>query len=220
MSTASSDHTPLLTADLPGTGGQRLGPDDFVVEEIAAYPPSGSGTHCFAWIEKRGLTTRAAIDRMAAALSVRPSDIGYAGLKDKQAVTRQWLSLPDVEPDRASALAWDDLRVLEASWHGNKLRTGHLRGNRFTVVLHDVRPDAARAARRVIDRITAAGLPNFYGPQRFGMHGDNAARALQMLRGERPLPRDRQRRRLMISSLQSLLFNDVLGDRLRRDERS
>ena len=101
-------------------------PDRFVVEEIPAYTPSGEGTHTFLWLEKRGLTTFDAIALVARALGVQARDIGYAGMKDKQATTRQWLSVPGVEPERALALADGGVRVLTAARHGNKLRTVHV----------------------------------------------------------------------------------------------
>src|SRR5215510_8181947 len=110
-------------------------PDTFVVEEVPAYEPSGEGEHTFLWIEKRGLTTIDAVKKLARLLGVDGRDVGYAGLKDRNAVTRQWISVPRLEPERALQLDEPDLRVLEARRHGNKLRTGHLRGNRFEVVV-------------------------------------------------------------------------------------
>ena len=151
-------------------------PETFVVEEIAAYVPSGQGEHTYLWIEKRGLTTMDAVRRLARLLDVDARDVGYAGLKDRHAVTRQWLSIPRLDPERALALAEPDLRVLEARRHGNKLRTGHLRGNRFEVVAHRRRRRATSAAlRRASRRSRASGIPNRYGEQRFGATGENAA---------------------------------------------
>src|SRR5215475_12676268 len=109
-------------------------PETFVVEEIPAYEPCGEGEHTFLWIEKRGLTTPDAIRRLATLLGVDARDVGYAGLKDRHALTRQWVSVPRLDEAaeaRASAIADPDLRVLRAARHGNKLRVGHLRGNKF-----------------------------------------------------------------------------------------
>src|SRR5262249_34863004 len=149
-------------------------------------------------------------------------DVGYAGLKDKHALTRQWLSVPRADPERARALASPELAVLEAVRHGNKLRLGHLRGNRFEVVLTSEgggRPDPAGQAveqaaeidrlRAHLDELAAAGVPNRYGEQRFGAAGDNAAAGLALLRGERR-ERDRRRRRLLLSAAQSAVFNRCL----------
>jgi tRNA pseudouridine13 synthase len=185
-------------------------PERFTVVEIAAYPPRDEGAHTFLWIEKRGLTTFDAIARVAAALEVAPRDVGYAGLKDRHALTRQWLSVPGVEPARALAIADPHLTVLAANRHPHKLRLGHLRGNRFEVVLTGTATDAdieALAAR--FAALVGSGVPNRFGAQRFGAAGDNAAAGLAILRGERR-ERDRRRRRLLLSALQSAVFNRAL----------
>ena len=124
---------PYLTEDLPGTGGTlRARDEDFVVDEEPAYLPSGTGDHVFVRIEKRGLATPVAVTQLARALGVKDRDIGVAGMKDRHAVTTQWLSLPPpVTPEAALAVIAEGLRVLEARRHGHKLRTGHVRGNRF-----------------------------------------------------------------------------------------
>lgn len=190
-------------------------PEHFTVEEIAAYPPSGEGAHTFLWIEKRGLTTFDAIARIAAALEVAPRDMGYAGLKDRHALTRQWLSIPrkfevgTVEASTPYPLG-DGLTVLAAVPHPHKLRLGHLRGNRFWVELTGSATDAevdALATR--FAALAESGVPNRFGAQRFGAGGDNAAAGLALLRGERR-ERDRRRRRLLLSALQSAVFNRAL----------
>ena len=133
-----------LTHALPGSGGVlHAAPNDFEVEEISAYDPSGEGEHALLLIEKVGLTTPEAIRRVARAFGVRDELVGRAGMKDKHAKTRQWLSIPapiKVElPDPASLdLGGEDLRVLELERHGNKLKRGHLRGNRFTITVREV----------------------------------------------------------------------------------
>jgi tRNA pseudouridine13 synthase len=187
-------------------------PETFVVEEIAAYAPVGTGSHTFLWIEKRGLGTPEAVRRLARALDVAERDVGYAGLKDRHATTRQWVSVPEVAPEAALALELPDLRVLEAQRHGNKLRTGHLRGNRFEVVLTDVAPEEAALLGERLAAAGRHGLPNGFGPQRFGAAGDNVRIGLALLRGERR-ERDHRKRRLMLSALQSAVFNRVLASR-------
>lgn len=205
---------PLLTADLPGTGGQLQGPEDFIVEEIPAYLPEGKGEHCFAFIQKQRLTTPQAISKICNAFGLSSAEAGYAGLKDKEGITRQWISLTKVKPEELLTFQEPDLQVLQAGWHRNKLRTGHLRGNRFTITLHDTYVDAFPRAQQVLARLTTEGLPNFYGEQRFGRAGDNAQTGLRIVRGEVPWPRDRFKRRLLLSSIQSFLFNQVLARRL------
>jgi tRNA pseudouridine13 synthase len=207
---------PYLTAALPGIGGVlRARPEDFVVDEEPAYLPAGVGDHVFVRIEKRGLTTPQAVERIARALAVNARDIGVAGMKDRHAVTRQWLSLPPpVTPEAAQALALDDIQILEASRHGHKLRTGHVRANRFVLRVRDCIDDAEAKATAILAALaTAPGAPNWYGEQRFGRDGDNAERGLAIVRGEKP-PRDRKLARLLVSALQSKLFNDWLVARM------
>jgi tRNA pseudouridine13 synthase len=182
--------------------------ETFVVEEIPAYEPVGEGEHTYLWIEKRGLTTMDAVRKLARLLGVEERDVGYAGLKDRNAVTRQWMSVARVDPEHARAVAEPDLRVLEATRHGNKLRTGHLRGNRFELVVN-VPEGEADGLRARIEALAAGGVPNRYGEQRFGAAGDNAAVGLAILRGER-LPRDPRLRKLLLSAAQSAVFNRAL----------
>ncbi|MDQ3365465.1 MAG: tRNA pseudouridine(13) synthase TruD [Myxococcota bacterium] len=213
---------PFLTADLPGTGGVlRSTEDDFVVDEVPAYAATGAGEHVFIKIEKRGLTTPRAVQLIARALRIRDRDIGVAGMKDRHAVTRQWLSLPPpITPEAATALALEPdagatLRVLEAVRHPHKLRTGHVRGNRFELRVRQVADDAVVCARTILDRLgEPPGAPNWYGEQRFGRDRDNASRGRALVLGEQPLGRDRRLDRLMVSALQSELFNAWLVARL------
>jgi tRNA pseudouridine13 synthase len=164
---------PYLTDTLPGTGGRiKVEHTDFRVEEIALYEPSGEGQHTYARIEKEGMTTYQAVDRIARALHIDRRSIGYAGLKDAHAVTVQTLSLGDVDPAAVRALALPGMRVLEVSRHTNKLRTGHLAGNRFTVRVREVPEEAQARAEAVLDVLQRRGVPNYFGVQRFGLRGD------------------------------------------------
>ncbi|MEZ4394047.1 MAG: tRNA pseudouridine(13) synthase TruD [Polyangiales bacterium] len=212
---------PYLTASLPGTGGAlRASVDDFVVDELPSYEPSGSGEHTLARVEKRGVTTPDAVERIARALGVHPRDVGYAGLNDRHARTTQWISVPRVDPARVLGLELEGLRVLEAARHGNKIRTGHLRGNRFTLRVTGLADlDEALARARAIDAVlSVTGVPNYYGEQRFGRDGANRERGLRWLRGEVPAPRDRFQRKLLASSVQSSLFNESLAERVTAGE--
>jgi tRNA pseudouridine13 synthase len=218
---AGQTDLPYLTAELPGTGGAlRASPEDFRVEEIPAYAPAGEGDHVFAWIEKRDLTTPVAVDRLAHALGVRPMDIGWAGMKDRHAVTFQWLSLPPpCTPEAVRAASVPGIVVHQAVRHRHKLRTGHLRGNRFTIRVHDTdveAEDAAGRARTILARLAQPpGSPNWYGTQRFGAEGDNAVQGRALLLGDRSaksLPG--RQKRFMISALQSALFNEYLRQRI------
>lgn len=187
----------------------RSSPETFFVEEMPAYLPSGEGDHTYLWIEKKDLTTLDAVNRLARVLGLGARDIGYAGMKDRHATTRQWLSLPGVDPERARTVAIDGLRVLEVSRHRNKLRVGHLDGNRFEVVLGELAPgEPARIATTLRD-FAVRGVPNRYGHQRFGGKGDNVEIGLAILRGTRREP-DSRRRKLLLSAVQSAVFNRVL----------
>ena len=162
------------------------------------------------WLEKRGLTTFDAISAVALALGVSPRDVGYAGMKDRHATTRQWLSVPKADPEAAQAIRLPELSVLAAARHPHKLRMGHLRANRFEVVLTGAATDDDMQALRVrFAELAARGVPNRFGDQRFGGAGDNAARGLALLRGERR-ERDKRKRRLLLSALQSAVFNRAL----------
>jgi tRNA pseudouridine13 synthase len=208
---------PYLTTALVGTGGAlRTTDDDFVVDEELPYAPSGAGDHVFVRIEKRGTTTVDAARALARTLGVRDRDIGIAGMKDRHAVTRQWLSLPPpVAPEQALAIELPGVRVLEAHRHAHKLRTGHVRANHFVLRVRGVDAGAAERARQILAALSVPpGTPNWYGEQRFGRDGDNAARGRALVTGERPLGRDRRLDRLMISALQSQLFNDWLTARI------
>ena len=190
----------------------RTTPEDFFVEEIAGFEPSGEGEHFLLTIEKRGLTTAAAAKRIADWASLPEMAIGYAGMKDRHAVTRQRFSvhLPKrIAPD-TSLLQSDDLQVLEATWHNRKLPRGALAGNRFVLVLRDVQGDRTAIDAR-LTQIAARGLPNWFGEQRFGRDGDNVASALSMFAGRRVR---RDQRSILLSAARSALFNRVLAARV------
>jgi tRNA pseudouridine13 synthase len=214
---------PYLTSDLAGTGGTlRTHDEDFVVDEQLPYAPAGAGDHVFVRIEKRGLTTPEAARAIARALGVRDRDIGIAGMKDRRAVTRQWMSLPPpVTPEQAlaaeipSGAAPRGVRILEALRHPHKLRTGHVRANRFVLRLRGTAAGAEDRARAILAALAEPpGAPNWYGEQRFGRDGDNAARGRALVTGAERPGGDRRLDRLMVSALQSQLFNDWLAARL------
>lgn len=169
----SVDELPYLTAAIPGVGGvMKQRPADFVVEEVPLYEPAGSGTHVFFRVEKLGLPTAQAVQEIARTLGRQKHEIGYAGLKDADAVARQTFSLEHVDPARIEALQVPGIRVLGVSRHTNKLRLGHHKGNRFIIKLRQVDPARAGGVRAILDVLVRRGVPNYFGPQRFGMRGD------------------------------------------------
>jgi tRNA pseudouridine13 synthase len=197
-----------VTGNTPGPEA----PEDFCVDEIPLYPTSGEGDHTFLRVEKRMRSTDEVARDLARAAGVRPRDIGYAGRKDRRGVTTQWFSVPGLAPDRALALELPGARVLAADRHPHKLRTGHLRGNRFRVAVRGAGEDGFACARSGLDRLARLGMPNRYGGQRFGRDGANALRGAQLLRGE-GRSSDRRHARFLVSALQSEVFNRVLAAR-------
>ncbi len=173
-----------LTAELPGTGGWiKTQIEDFVVEELPLYPPTGEGEHTFFEIRKAGMSTFQAVRLIARELGVSPNSIGYAGLKDAQAITCQVLSVHGVSPSAVSSLTIPGIEVLWAKHHRHKLKIGHLRGNRFAIRIRGTEASQLPACRAILDILVQRGVPNRYGPQRFGMRGDSAVLGRLVVRG-------------------------------------
>jgi tRNA pseudouridine13 synthase len=200
----------------------RVEPEDFFVEEVPAYEPTGSGEHLFLWLEKRNLSADRLIRHVARCLDLPSREVGCAGLKDTRAVTRQYLSVPASCEPKLTGIDSDRVQLLAARHHGNKLRTGHLRGNRFEIRIREPEAGALERARAILAILHQKGVPNYFGPQRFGRDGETGAIGMALLRGERhpAFARvDRGRRgflrRLGLSAAQSLLFNECLARRLR-----
>ena len=144
-----------LTADVPGIGGViKQRPEDFLVEEIPLYEPCGEGEHIYLMVEKRHMPTFEAMGVVANHFGVRHEAVGYAGLKDKHAVTRQVLSVhaPGKRPEDFPMIQHDRMAVLWADLHTNKLRQGHLKGNRFSIKVRSTDMSKALHAKRVLDR--------------------------------------------------------------------
>lgn len=207
---------PLLTRHLLPLGG-RIGPncEDFRVEEIPAYLPSGEGEHRYVRVEKTGLSTPELVSVLSRTANVSERDIGYAGLKDKHAVTVQWLSLPRKSLPAERWKLPSTIQVLEESYHTNKLRTGHLHGNRFELRIVELDVDAPSRLPLLLD-VIAKGVLNAFGEQRFGRGGSNIEAALAWLSNPRGLRGNRARflSKLYPSVLQSELFNRYLSARL------
>ncbi len=201
-----------VTASFPGTGGAlKATPEDFVVEELPAYEPSGEGPHHYVEITKRDLTTPELVRRVARVLEMRQDDIGYAGMKDRQAITTQRLSLPAGKSLAPLAQVDNVLDVRDLGLHNNKLRRGHLRGNRFRVRVRDC---AVENAAPILGELQAHGWANRFGQQRFGRDGDNLEGGLELLRNPR-LRLPHWKRNLLVSAVQSGLFNQYLDARLK-----
>jgi len=217
------DLLPYLTADLPGVGGTlKEQPEDFVVEEIPAYEPSGAGEHLFLWLEKRDIAGEDLLRHLARRLAILSQDIGMAGVKDRRAITRQWVSVPARCEPAISQIDSDQIRVLRTVRHGNKLRTGHLRGNRFSIRVRSANEAAAERATRVAEAVGRLGFPNYFGAQRFGQEQQTLQLGLDLVTGKassRSIAPARRRflLRMALSAVQSALFNAVLAARLREN---
>ena len=189
--------------------------DGFEVDEIPSYLPSGSGEHLYLHIEKRGLSTPQVVKRLFNNFQIKEREVGVAGNKDARGITRQWLSVPArlLEPRLAEVEEKLGVTLLESGRHGNKLRMGHNRGNRFVCRLDDVDDDSHVAISTRLERLTADGLPNAFGTQRFG-HDDRTLRD-----AERWLTRQRRaitkREQFWVSAVQSAIFNTWLDARLK-----
>lgn len=213
---------PRCLAHHPGLGGQlRASAEDFAVEEVPAYLPVGAGDHLYLWVQKRDCAAPVLLSTLSRALRVGERDIGIAGAKDAAAVTRQWVSVPRAAEARLQTdetkrtLAAAGIEVLETKLHGNKLRTGHLRGNRFVLTVRGVDVAGAKdGLQPMLASLRERGMPNFYGPQRFGRDAQNVARGLDWLGGRREGPRRGVERRFLCSAVQSALFNAYLCARL------
>lgn len=174
-----------LTSEIPGCGGIiKESADDFLVEEIPSYPPCGSGEHCYLTIEKQGITTLEAIRRLAKHIRVPEREIGYAGMKDAVGVTRQSFSMRRIRPEDVCGLELAGLKVLSAALHTNKLKLGHLKGNRFRIAVRQVSAAAAEGVPAVLDVLTRRGVPNYFGYQRYGAQGNSHLIGAAMLRGD------------------------------------
>ena len=218
MSETENSNLPYLTEDLPGTGGSlKNAVADFVVEEIPIYSPTGEGDHLFLWIEKRGVSAQFLVKILAQQLRINPRDVGAAGMKDRHAITRQFVSVPgDCEPLLAD-FAFDGISILESTRHERKLKTGHLKGNRFLILLRNACEGGFENAVAIQEQIEQSGFPNYYGAQRMGIDNETLIMGLKLLKNERVPSKyfsNKSLKRLALSAAQSCLFNRVLSDRI------
>jgi tRNA pseudouridine13 synthase len=210
------------TTDLPyalggpvGAGSVKQAPEDFIVEEILGFQPSGEGEHVFLFIEKRGENTDYVARQLARHAGVPARQVGYAGLKDRQGLTRQWFSiqLPGMQDPDWTTFESDAVRILEVGRNARKLRKGAAGGNRFELTIRDLEaPDESVEER--LATITAVGVPNYFGPQRFGREGRNLERALELFADSR-MRVDPHQRGLYLSAARAEIFNRILGARVR-----
>ena len=209
--------TPVLEGDsvkAPIAGRIRVQPEDFQVEEVLGFEPEGEGEHLWLWLEKRSANTSWVAGQLARWAGVPPMAVGYAGMKDRHAVTRQWFSihmpLRNAPPE---PLVIEGVVELARNWHRRKLKRGSHRGNGFVITLRDIQGDV-QAADRMLATLAAAGVPNFFGSQRFGHGGGNIDQARHWLAATRPARLPSARRGLLLSAARAWLFNQVLAQRV------
>jgi len=208
------DTLPRALGRPPARARLRACAEDFQVTEVLGFTPAGEGQHRLLWVEKAGLTTDQVARALARFAGVPPLAVGFAGLKDRHALTRQWFSVDLAgrpEPDW-SRLPLPGARILAAHPHRRKLARGALQGNRFCITLRALHGDREALTAR-LEAIARHGVPNYFGEQRFGRGGGNVARARAWFAGGRR-PRGRNERALLLSSARSALFNAVLAARV------
>lgn len=200
-----------------GSGVLKASPEDFVVVEDLGFAPDGEGEQLLVRIVKKGCNTRFVADALAKFLKVPAREVSFAGQKDKFAVTEQWICvrLPGKEMPDLSGFALEGCQVLEYARHKRKLRTGALKGNRFTLVLRDISHRDELEQR--LGAVKTDGVPNYFGPQRFGRGGSNLIQARVWAQNNTPL-RDRNKRSFALSAARSALFNQLVSERLKKPD--
>ena len=191
----------------------RQNPNDFVVKELPLYEFSGEGEHLVLYIRKKNLSTFELVGIIARYLGIKQKEIGYAGLKDKHALTYQYISLPRKYEERMNDFEHPNIKILEKTYHNNKIRMGHLKGNRFFIRVKKVSPTAALKIQEALGKIEEMGMPNFFGYQRFGNDGQNHILGELIAKGEKK-ERNPKLRKLLVSAYQSHLFNLWLSKRI------
>jgi tRNA pseudouridine13 synthase len=209
---------PRAWGEIPGSAMIRCQPEDFLVSEQLGFELSGEGEHRLLYLQKRQLNTQELLQRVASLCSVQPHNIGFCGLKDRNAVTRQWVSVGVAgtkEPDWQLLEAQGDVQVVAVERHARKLRRGVHRSNRFTLVLRDLAGDADALERR-LRTLREFGVPNYFGEQRFGRSGSTLEQARRWMRSGRRVSRDK--RGLYFSALRAHAFNQFLALRVENGE--
>jgi len=202
-----------MTHDLRGCGGRiKFVPGDFQVEEIPLYPLKGKGEHLYILLEKESRGTEEVAAHIARTIGIARGRIGYAGKKDAQAVSRQWFSIQTERDPDLSPLNCRGIRLISTGRHANKLRRGHLWGNRFRIVIRGIDANSAYAA--ILENIACHGFPNFFGGQRLGLRMSSAIFGRGLVHREAPYRGPAERLRFQVNAYQSLLFNRVTALRL------
>jgi len=187
--------------------------DDFVVTEVPLYEFSGEGEHLILKIRKKDLATWDALEIIAKYVGCKSRDIGYAGLKDKNAMTVQTISIHKQYEEKLKTFNHPNIKILETTYHNNKIKVGHLKGNKFFVRLKRVNVLDSRKIEAALGSIVTLGMPNYFGFQRFGIEGDNYKKGKEIIEGTLKEKR-RNLKQMYINAYQSYLFNNWLSKRI------
>ena len=215
---------PYITKDIQGIGGYiREKNEDFLVEEIPMYEPCGEGTHLYINITKNGLTTLDVQKFISEKTGIKLNDIGFAGMKDKNAITTQTISIlvETIKPEEIIEKIKDsEFKINWYRLHKNKLKPGHLRGNKFEIVISGIKipiEEAFEKCEKISEIIKEKGIPNYYGPQRFGINEDNIQKGLDIIKGKYT-PKSPWMKRFLVSAYQSYLCNIYLSERIKQNK--
>jgi len=191
--------------------------DDFIVKEQLPFQPDGTGTHAFLWIEKNSLNTMYVIELLAKFTGLAAKHIGYAGLKDKQAITTQWFS---INLEGLTEPNWNDfshqgVTIKKVTYHKKKLKVGSLAANEFTILLRDLNVSETDEVKTRLNKIKKFGVPNYFGPQRFGINYQNINKAADWFAGKIKI-NQRSQKSIILSAARSILFNQLLSQRIEK----
>ena len=220
-----SESFPILTleqmayawAEPLGTAEFKSCPEDFIVRETLSFEPDGEGNHACLYIEKTNTNTEWLARQLARFAGVEAREVGYAGLKDRQAVTSQWFTvkLEGVEKPDWDKLQLDGVRIVHRTWHRKKLKRGAIKHNQFIITLRNIQGVSSKALEQSIEQMTRHGVPNYFGPQRFGHNYNNLHRAARWFNREIKIKK-RNEKSMTLSSARSMVFNQMLSERIRQ----
>ncbi|MFK5984734.1 MAG: tRNA pseudouridine(13) synthase TruD [Pseudomonadota bacterium] len=190
-------------------------PEDFIVQEQLSFTPDGSGKHAFLWLEKKALNTQYVIKLLSEFTGLAARHIGYAGLKDKQSISRQWFSinLQGLSEPKWQDFSHPDITIKTVTYHNKKLKVGSLTGNDFVILLRDIQAFNCEEIEQRLDKISEYGVPNYFGPQRFGINNQNISKAQDWFEGKIKI-NHRAQKSIILSAARSYLFNQLLSQRI------
>lgn len=191
--------------------------EDFIVRETLSFEPEGEGTHAYLYIEKINTNTEWLARQLARFVGIEAKEIGYAGLKDRNALTYQWFSvkLEGIEEPDWDSFQLEGIKIVTKTWHRKKLKRGAIKHNQFEIVLRDVSNTSLEALNKTVSRIQATGVPNYFAQQRFGHDYNNLTHAAQWFNGTRKMKK-RADKSMLLSAARSMVYNQMLSERIQQ----